>query len=267
MRHGLFVAPFAELADPHLMIEVARAAEAGGWDGLFLWDHVHRDPNEVTDISDVWTMLAGIAATTDRLRLGPMVTPLSRRRLSTLIRQTTTLDHLSRGRLTMGIGLGVDGDGELTRFGEVVDARTRAAILDESADLLVEAWTGGRVTHRGTHRIVDGVAFQPRPVQRPGIPLWCAARAGALRPVRRSARFDGLFTIEVDAAQLRRAIDEVVSVRGSLEGFDVAVRVSPLDDPSLLDVPGVTWAIHSYPPDVPGETVLADASAGAPPPG
>ena len=107
-----------------------------------------------------------------------MVTPLSRRRLSTLVRQTVTLDHLGRGRLTMGIGLGVDGGGELTRFGEEVDARTRAAILDESADLLVEAWHGETAVHRRTHRAVDGVAFRPRPIQRPAIPVWCATRAG-----------------------------------------------------------------------------------------
>lgn len=179
MRHALSVAPFAELADPQAMIEVARSADDAGWDALYLWDHVHRDPAEVTELADVWTMLAAVATTTERIRLGPMVTPLSRRRLSVLIRQTVTLDHLSGGRLTMGIGLGVDRAGELTRFGEVVDARTRADILDESVDLLIEAWAGETVTHRGEHRLIDGIAFRPRPIQRPGIPIWCAARGSA----------------------------------------------------------------------------------------
>ena len=270
MRHALSVAPFAELAAPHAMVEVALAADAAGWDGLYLWDHVHRDPTEVTEIADVWTTLAAIAVATDRIRLGPMVTPLSRRRLSTLIRQTVTLDHLSDGRLTMGIGLGVDRAGELTRFGEVVDPRTRADILDESADLLVEAWTGETVTHRGTHRLIDGIAFQPTPVQQPGIPIWCAARGSALRPVRRAARFQGLFLIEANADQLGRAIEEVASVRGSLDGFDVAV-VAPTpddphsqDDPGLLEVPGVTWAVHMHPPDVAFDLALAVAKAGPP---
>lgn len=264
MRHALYVAPFAEMADPHAVVEVAVAAEEAGWDAVYLWDHVHRDPAEVTAIADVWTCLAAAATATDRIRIGPMVTPLSRRRISTLVRQTTTLDHLSRGRLTMGIGLGVDTAGELTRFGEVVDPRTRAAILDEAADVLVEAWAGELVTHTGPHVTVDGIAFAPRPVQRPRVPVWAAARAGALRPVRRAARFDGLFVIEVDTGQLGLALDEVVAVRGDLDGFDVAVRVSPLDDPALLDVPGVTWAVHSSAPDVPRAELLRLAGGGPP---
>ncbi|MGI8939601.1 MAG: LLM class flavin-dependent oxidoreductase [Iamia sp.] len=264
MRHALYLAPFEEMADPHAMAQVAVAAETAGWDGLFLWDHVHRDPDEVTTIADVWTMLAAVASATERIRLGPMVTPLSRRRISTVVRQTVTLDQLSRGRLTMGVGLGVDTAGELTRFGEVVDPRTRGEMLDEAADVLAEAWRGDPVEHQGPHVTVDEITFSPRPVQRPGIPLWCAARADALRPVRRAARFDGLFIIEVDAAQLRRALDEVVAVRGSLEGFDVAVRVSPFDDPTLLNIPGVTWAVHSHAPDATKAFVLEQATTGPP---
>ena len=265
LRHALSVAPFGQLAQPDAMIEVARAADAAGWDGLYLWDHVHRDPAEVVEIADVWVMLAAIAAATERLRIGPMVTPLSRRRMATLIRQTVTLDHLSRGRLTMGIGLGVDRAGELTRFGEVTDPRTRAAILDESADLLVEAWSGETVTHRGVHRTIDGVAFRPTPLQQPRIPVWCAARGSALRPVRRAARFDGLFIIEVEPRQLERAIAEVVSVRRSLDGFEVAV-VAPTaaTESGVLDVPGVTWAVHMHPPAVSAATALAAAGAGPP---
>jgi len=265
VRHALYVAPFAELSDPKRMVELAEAAEAGGWDGLFLWDHVHRDPAEARDIADVWTMLAAIAMRTEHLRLGPMVTPLSRRRISTLVRQTVTLDHLSGGRLTMGMGLGVDSGGELTRFGEVVDARSRAAVLDESAEALVAAWTGERVDHRGEHVTVDGVTFSPTPVQRPRIPLWAAARQGALRPVRRAARYDGLFIIDVDVGQLGRAVDEVVGARGTVDGFDIAVRSSPIDDPALLEVEGVTWAMHSFPPVFPAAELTAIAMRGPQP--
>lgn len=264
VQHALYVAPFGELSDPARMIDLAEAAEGGGWDGLFLWDHVHRDPGEVRDIADVWTMLAAVAVRSWRLRLGPMVTPISRRRIAPLVRQTVTLDHLSAGRLVVGLGLGVDTAGELTRFGEVVDPVARGAILDEGADLLARAWSGQHVSHRGPHFTVDGVTFSPTPVQAPRIPLWFAARDRALRPVRRAARYDGLFIIEVDVALLQRALDEVVAVRGSLDGFDVAVRVSPFDDPALLGVPGVTWALHSYPPDAEAAWVLADAAAGPP---
>jgi alkanesulfonate monooxygenase SsuD/methylene tetrahydromethanopterin reductase-like flavin-dependent oxidoreductase (luciferase family) len=264
MHHALYMAPFAELAEPSAVVEVARVAERAGWDGLFLWDHVLRPPDEVTDIADVWITLAAIASATERLRLGPMVTPASRRRIGPLVRQTVTLDRLSGGRLTMGLGLGVDSGGELTRFGEVVDARTRAEILDEKAEVLVAAWAGAHVEHRGAHVTVDGVTFSPGPVQHPRIPLWCAARGRALRPVRRAARYDGMFVIEAEVADLERAIAEVRARRGGLDGFDVAVSVSPVDDPALLRVPGVTWAMHSMAPDEP----LADAlemAAGGPP--
>lgn len=263
MQHALFFAPFAELSDPIALLEVAAAADEAGWDGLYLWDHVLRDPEEVSEVADAWTMLAAVAARTTRLRLGPMVTPPSRRRVGTLARQATTVDHLSGGRLTVGLGLGVDTTGELSRFGEVVDPVVRGEILDESADVLRQAWSGGRVDHRGPHVTVDGVTFSPRPVQDP-IPMWFAARDTALRPVRRAARFDGMFIIEVDVALLERALDTVVDERGSLDGFDVAVRASPIDDPALLEVSGVTWALHSFAPDVPAADLLAVAAAGPP---
>jgi alkanesulfonate monooxygenase SsuD/methylene tetrahydromethanopterin reductase-like flavin-dependent oxidoreductase (luciferase family) len=262
--HAIYCAPFAELSEPAAMIELAQRAEAGGWDGLFLWDHVLRPTDEAREIADTWTMLAAAATATERLRLGPMVTPVSRRRISTLVRQTTTLDRLSDGRLTMGLGLGVDSGGELTRFGEMVDPVTRSQILDESAELLVRAWQGDEVTHHGAHLTVDGVTFLPRPVQQPRIPLWLAARERALRPVRRAARYDGMFIIDVDLSMLRRALDEVIAVRGSLDDFDVAVRSSPIDDPALLDVPGVTWAMHSFPPVFPAAELFAIAEAGPP---
>lgn len=260
MRHGLYLAPFEDLSDPAMVVEVARVAESAGWDGLFVWDHVLRDPDEVQRIADPWIVLAAVAAATDRLRLGPMVTPLSRRRIATLVRQTTTLDHLSAGRLTVGVGLGVDGGGELTRFGEETDPRTRAEMLDEATDVLVRAWAGEHVEHRGRHIVVDGVTFSPTPVQRPRPPLWCAARGRALRPVRRAARHDGLFLIEAGVDDLRRAIDEVVAVRGDLDGFDVAVMISPFDDPALLEVEGVTWAMTSLAPDEPLTDALAVAA-------
>jgi alkanesulfonate monooxygenase SsuD/methylene tetrahydromethanopterin reductase-like flavin-dependent oxidoreductase (luciferase family) len=258
LRHALYFAPFEELSEPSAVVALAVTAEANGWDGVFLWDHVLRP--DVERVADVWITLAAVAAATERIRIGPMVTPLTRRRVAPLVRQTVSLDRLSGGRLVMGVGLGVDSGGELSRFGEIVDPRVRAARLDEAADVLARAWSGEPVVHRGEHVTVDDVRFLPRPIQQP-LPIWCAARGTALRPVRRAARFQGLFPIEVGVAELTAMLDEVRRVRGSLDGFDVAARVSPADDPAILEVPGVTWALRSFSPDTPAAEILAAASA------
>jgi len=242
MKHALLVPPSGELCDPHVLMELAVAAEAAGWDGFFVWDHLMRPPVEPGDIADPWIVLAAIATATSTIRIGSMITPPVRRRPQVLAKQATTLDHLSGGRLTLGLGLGVDSYHELSGFGEVVDARARGDVLDEAAELLVELWSGEEVHHRGPVFAADGVRLLPVPVQQPRIPLWFAARGDARRPVRRAARYDGLFPVEVDAAKLGRMVELVVAERGSLDGFDVCVELDELGgaDPTSL---GVTWAL------------------------
>ncbi len=139
----------------------------------------------------------------------------------------------------------MDTSRELSAFGEVTDARTRGAILDEAAELLCRLWSGEPVHHHGPHFTADDVTYRPRPFERDRVPLWFAARGDARRPVRRAARYDGLFPIEVDEEGLRSMLDVVREERGSLDGFDVAV-VQPGLDPGLLDDLGVTWALRAF---------------------
>ena len=122
MKHAIYLPPFGELADPHGLVEIARATEESGFDGLFLWDHVLSPTPDEFDIADPWVALAAIATATTRIRLGPMCTPPARRRVITLARETVTLDRLSGGRLTLGLALGVDTGRELSAFDEVTDA-------------------------------------------------------------------------------------------------------------------------------------------------
>ena len=105
MRYGKTLPAFGALADPHYLIELAHAADAAGWDGFFLWDTVIHDEHSYP-IAEAWGALAAIAALTTRLRLGVMITPLSRRRPWQVARQLLTLDHLSKGRMIFGAGLG-----------------------------------------------------------------------------------------------------------------------------------------------------------------
>jgi alkanesulfonate monooxygenase SsuD/methylene tetrahydromethanopterin reductase-like flavin-dependent oxidoreductase (luciferase family) len=157
----------------------------------------------------------------------------------------------------------VDNGRELTAFGEVVDPKMQAARLDEGAQLLVDLWGGQRVHHAGPHYVADDVRMRPVPVQQPRIPLWFAARGRALAPVRRAARYDGLFPIEMDLAAFQRAVDTVRAERGGLDGFDIAVRVEPdIDMPGFIAA-GATWAMHALAPTVTVKEALA--LAGRPP--
>ena len=184
---------FDELADPAVVARLSAEAEEAGWHGVFVWDNL-RFQEPVVDVADPWITLAAMAAATERIRLGPMVTPLARRRPVKVARETATLDRLSGGRLTLGVGLGSDGfASEYSITGEELDDRRRASMLDESLEILAAAWSGEPVHHRGEHYTVDGMRFLPRPVQRPGVPVWVAGYYGKPRPVRRAARYQGFF--------------------------------------------------------------------------
>lgn len=257
MKHAISIPPLGELADPRLLVDLAVKAEAAGFDGVFIWDHVYRPMSDPREIADPWVVIGAQALATSRIRLGPMVTPLTRRRPIKLAREAVTADILSDGRLTLGLGLGVDSGGELTRFGEIVDPAERGDRLDEGVDLLLKFWSGEPVTHHGAAFVADDVTVLPRPIQEPRIPLWFAARAGsANRPIRRAARFDGMIPIQCDGDDLSRMLDVVVTERGSLDGFDTMVSSSSVD-PAEAERRGATWTYLSFPPTVRAAEVLA----------
>lgn len=265
LRHGVFLAPFGPFASPRAAAELAAAAEEAGWDGFFCWDHVLRSPPDLP-VADPFVTLSAAACSTTRIRLGPMVTPLARRRPQVLVRQVVSLDHLSEGRAVLGLGLGVDGHGELSRFGEVVGEKERGDLLDEGAALLAAMMTGEEVVHHGRHFTVDGASFLPRPLQRPRVPMWFGARGlrPASRAVRRAARYDGLFLVEASSSALSRAVEVVASERGGLEGFDVAVELGDELDATAAADGGATWAMSVFPATRDRERIAAAVTAGPP---
>jgi len=265
MRHAIFVPPFGELAEPAAMVELAVAAEARGWDGLFLWDHIWRGEPHSTHVADPWVMLAGVAAVTSSIRLGPMVTPLARRRPQKVARESVTLDRLSAGRLTLGVGLGVDTNGELARFAEAADPVERGAVFDEALDVLEQLWSGDVVEHHGDRFAVDGVRFLPTPLQQPRIPLWAAARGvGAPRPVRRAARLDGLFPVDSTLDQVVAMVETITAIRGSIDGYDVAMPAEAGSDASAYAEAGITWTMWSFEPTDPLADIRALVDGGPP---
>jgi alkanesulfonate monooxygenase SsuD/methylene tetrahydromethanopterin reductase-like flavin-dependent oxidoreductase (luciferase family) len=206
MKYGLSLPNFGEFADPTVTVELAVLAEESGWDGFFVWDHI-----VVADgmpVGDPWVHLGAIAQATDRLTIGPMVTPLPRRRPWVVARQATAVDHLSGGRLILGVGIGFPPDAEFGTFGESTDDRERADMLDE-------------------YYSVRPTRFAPTPV-RGAIPIWVAASWANVRPLRRAARFQGVFPVKMDMSAWTPAeVEELTAImrreRGDLEGFDVVV--------------------------------------------
>jgi alkanesulfonate monooxygenase SsuD/methylene tetrahydromethanopterin reductase-like flavin-dependent oxidoreductase (luciferase family) len=249
VRSGLFVPPFDELADPAIVARLAAEAEEAGWHGFFIWDHVRwREP--VQAVADTQMTLAAVAIATERIRLGPMVTPLARRRPVKVARETATLDRLSGGRLTLGAGLGSDEFGsEYTITGEEVDDRRRAQMLDEALGILRDAWSGEPVHHRGEHYTVDGMRFLPRPVQRPGVPVWIAGFYGKPRPLRRATRHDGFFPVNLDSPeQLAEIVAALTELRDDADKpFDVVAALPPGRDPSPYAPAGATWWLVEFP--------------------
>ena len=196
--------------------------------------------------------LAAAAAATSRIRLGPMVSVVARRRPAVLARQTASLDLRSGGRLVLGVGIGGDRVGEeYSRFGDEVDDRIRASMTDEALEVLRSAWSCETVTHHGAHYTVDGVRFLPRPVQRPGIPVWVAGCPGRQRPRRRAARHDGFFPVNLEHPdQLAEAVDAVRGMRADrTTPDDVAVDLAPGTDTRPYAASGATWWLTAIEPE------------------
>lgn len=264
MRSGLFLPLFEQLADPASVARLAAEAEQAGWDGVFVWDQVRwREP--VRNVADPWITLAAIATATTRIRLGPMVTPLARRRPVKVARETATLDQLSQGRLTLGVGLGSDHyASEFSLTGEELNDRRRASMLDEALEILTAAWSGAPVHHHGEHYTVNGMRFLPRPVQRPGVPVWTAGSYGNRRPLRRAARHQGFFPINLDHPdQLAELVADLTARRTQAgrdagEPYDIVAALPPDADPTPYAKAGATWRLVAFDE----ETVTVDQVRG-----
>jgi alkanesulfonate monooxygenase SsuD/methylene tetrahydromethanopterin reductase-like flavin-dependent oxidoreductase (luciferase family) len=251
------VPPFGPYADPGRLSELAAGAEAAGWDGFFVWDHVVYDPS-FHPIGDVWVGLAAVALRTTRLAIGTMVTPLARRRPWKVARETVSLDRLSHGRFVLGVGLGDPVRWDYGFFGEETDARVRAERLDEALAILAGLWTGEPFSFQGRHYSVAEVTFTPTPVQRPRIPVWVGGWWPNRPPLRRAARWDGMVPISGDGAlrpeELAEAVAYVREHRQVDTAFDVVV--SGGTEPAAGDgrrlaayaAAGATWWLEDISP-------------------
>lgn len=260
MRFGMNVPIFGAYADVRLLAELAVEAEEAGWDGFWIWDHLQwsgEDDGEPREpVVDTTVALTMIAAATSRVRIGPMVLPLARRRPWKVARELTTLDHLSGGRLTVGVGLGSPPGLEYGDFGEETDDAIRAAKLDEGLEVLTGLWRGRPYSHDGPHYRLTRAELLPRPKQS-RVPIWVGGMwPDARAPFRRAARFDGvhplLFSVPLadQPAALRDLLAYVQAHREDpSRPYDVVFGAETLGDGGSADrdlvaefeAAGVTW--------------------------
>lgn len=183
MRFGLFVPQGWRLdlvgIDPaeqwNRMLEIARHADGGDWDSIWVYDHFHTTPEPTDEAThEAWTLMAAFAATTSRVKLGQMCSCMSYRNPAYLAKVAATVDVISGGRTQMGIGGGWY-EHEWRAYGYGFPrAGERLARLDEGVQIMRQAWTEGVATLEGKHYQVDGAIVRPLPLQQGGIPLWIA---------------------------------------------------------------------------------------------
>jgi hypothetical protein len=254
----------------------AHAAELAGWDGFFVWEPVWG--------VDAWVSLTAAAMQTSTIKLGTMITPLSRMRPWKLASETAALDNLSQGRVILSVGLGALDPG-FESFGEVTDRKTRAELLDEGLDILIGLWKGQPFNYAGKHYTIKETTFgiPPAPVQQPRIPIWLVGAWPREKSMQRALRYDGLLpnVLEEDGKirmgpptldELRQMQTYVISHRSQITPFDIVIEgTTPGNDRSqaaaqarLWEDAGATWWIESnwIAPDL--GTVLGRIKQGPP---
>ena len=254
MQYGLTL----PCLDARTLAELAHEAEESGWDGMFVWD--------LSWGNDVWISLAAMAMRTEGVRFGTMLTPLSRRRPWKVASEVVSLDHLSQGRVILPVGLGAAGEEHphdwFKAVGEEVDRKKRAQMLDESLDILDGLWSGEQFSYDGDYYHIHNVTFEPRPVQRPRVPIWVVGAWPRMKSMRRVLRCDGVIPIKMndDRSMVEMKPDDIREMRAYIEKnrgmttpFDIVIEgETPGDDAEkaasiiqpLADV-GVTWWLEA----------------------
>ena len=201
MKFGLMLPNKGRLyGHPDTLIDLAISADQAGWDGFFIWDHI--GGGGISPTVDPWLCLGAIANQTETLRVGTMVTPLSRRRPWKVAREIVTLDHLSHGRAVLGVGLGDMVNKDFKAFGEITKPRVRAEKLDESLEIITGLQSSEHFHYDGKHYQIKESLFKPGPIQKPHVPIWVGAHWPYKRPLKRAARWDGILPRQWNAGPI-----------------------------------------------------------------
>lgn len=234
MKYGLAF-PYI---DAHRLIDLAQEAEAAGWDGVFYWDGGGTDP---------WVALTAVAMHTERVRLGTMVTPLPRQQPWKVASEASTLDHLSKGRVILPVGLGVV---DLEKMGIVKDYKVRAKMLDEGLEVIDQWWRGEPFSYDGVYYQIEETSGMP-PLQTPRIPIWVHGSEKQSQLLR-AARWDGV-KINGTPIQIQKDRQAIMAYRDTAAPLDIITEgETPGDDPEKAAATvrpyaqvGVTWWIEA----------------------
>ncbi|MGE3796602.1 MAG: LLM class flavin-dependent oxidoreductase [Thermomicrobiales bacterium] len=251
MKFG-FVIP---LGSAHEYVDLAVEIENAGWDAAFGWEAVYG--------LDPWVIFGAIATRTSRIRIGPLLTPPSRRRPWKLASEVATVDLLSDGRAVLIVGLGAPEVG-FAQVGESIDRRERAELLDESLELMQLFWSGERFRFDGKHYQVDWREmndWRMKPVQQPRVPLWTVAKWPVKKSMDRAYRLDGVLPFVAGETPMQNAISaaDIAAMRaeanerkGPDAPFDIVIEgVTPIGDEAALErvksfaEAGANWWVES----------------------
>lgn len=256
MKYAVYAPNVGPFGDIRFLSQMAREAEESGWDGFFIWDHMFwTDPVNFPTV-DPWVALGAIAAVTNSIKIGTVVTPIPRRHPWKLAREVTSVDHLSNGRVILGVGIGHDAFHEYSAFGSFPNKVLRGEMLDEGLEILAGLWSGESFSYEGKHYQVNDAQFLPTPIQK-HIPIWVAGMWPYKRPFRRAARYDGIVPIGTTAIlepEDMLTIKELVQAnRSTDEPFDIVAGPTQLiGKPDAAEIAqryadaGVTWWLEFF---------------------
>jgi F420-dependent oxidoreductase-like protein len=225
MRLALMIEPQQGLSYAD-QLSIARRAEAAGFEALFRSDHYQSFPGPAgRPTTDAWTVLAGLARETERIRLGVLVSPVTFRHPGNLVKVVTTVDEMSGGRIELGVGTGWHEDEHRQLGLPYPEMRERAEMLEEELEVIRGLWTapdGWGFT--GRHVTVQDACFHPKPVQRPHPPL-IVGSGGSPRSMRMAVRHADEFNLS-GAAPAR--------VRATFERLDAIARDAGRDPATIV---------------------------------
>jgi F420-dependent oxidoreductase-like protein len=199
-------------------VTLAGACEEHGLEGLFRSDHylsVFTEPARGS--LDAWATLAGLAAITDRIRLGTLVSPVTFRHPSVLTKNVVTVDHISGGRVELGIGAGWHVPEHRAYGFDYPDDRTRMELLAEQLEVIHRSWSEAPLSFRGDRYTVDRLQALPRPVQDPHPPLIVGGHAGrrsAALAARWADEYNTVSASPAECAEMRRRVADAWEAEG-----------------------------------------------------